>query len=63
METLILDAVKPYLNATFFGFESVQELIDYELTSRDVYTFDELKQKHHHRIKRKEVSFFREITL
>ena len=50
METLMLEAVKPYINASVFGFETVQDLIDYELNSTDIYNFDEVL----HRVKRKE---------
>ena len=52
METLMLEAVKPYINASFFGFDTVQDLLEYELTSNDIYSFEELET--HKRVKRKE---------
>ena len=52
METFMLEAVKPYLNASVLGFDSVQDLLEYELTSKDIYSFEELEI--HKRVKRKE---------
>ena len=56
MESQVLDAIIPHLNSTIFGFETVEDLIHYELTSDDIYTEEDLLN--HHRVKRKEVRFF-----
>ena len=59
MESQVLDAIIPHLNSTIFGFETVEDLIHYELTSDDIYTEEDLLN--HHRVKRKEVKFLRQI--
>ena len=59
MESQVLGAIIPHLNSTLFGFETVEDLINYELTSDDIYTEKDLD--FHHRVKRKEVRISREI--
>ena len=56
METQVLEAIFPHINSTFFGFETVEELINYELTSTDIYTDED--SINHNRVKRKEVRIF-----